>query len=282
MSKIIVALDFSESSLNAFLHGLSVARHCGCDVELVWVKKSATEKDVFDPKGDADKEVIKKFEELISQYGHELPENKITYKIRSGKVYKEIADAGKEAKAMMIITGTHGASVFVEFWIGSNANRILSLSSCPVITIRAGLNVETPLKRILLPIDSTSETRQKATFTGFLAKKHNAEVYILRMNTSTLKDMKQQIDFYAKQVSEYLEEDGVKCIHDSIQVENFADDMINYAKKINANLISVMKNQESSTSNLWMGPYTQQIVNRSPIPVLVIHSKETIHGGAEF
>ncbi|MEI6898748.1 MAG: universal stress protein [Bacteroidota bacterium] len=282
MSKIIVAIDFSESSFNAFLHGLSVARHCGCDVELLWVKKSATEKDVFDLKGDAEKEVTKKFEELIQKHSHELPNNKITYKIRSGKVYKEVADAGKEANAMMIITGTHGASVFTEFWIGSNANRIISLSSCPVVTIRAGVDVETPLKRILLPIDSTSETRQKATFTGFLAKKHKAEVYIVRMNTSSIKDMKQQIDLYAKQVGGYLEDEGVKCIHDSIQVENFTSDMINYAKKINANLISVMKNQESSASNLRMGPYTQQIVNISPIPVLVIHSKETVHGGAEF
>ena len=114
MSKIIVAIDFSESSFNAFLHGLSVARHCECDVELLWVKKSATEKDVFDLKDDAEKEVTKKFKELIQQHSHELPSNKITYKIRSGKVYKEVADAAKESNATMIITGTHGASVFVE------------------------------------------------------------------------------------------------------------------------------------------------------------------------
>ena len=282
MSKIIAAVDFSESSLNAFLHALSVAKHCESDIELIWVKKSASEKDVFDPKLDPDKEVIKKFEEMISKYGAELPYNKITMKIRSGKVFKEITDEAKETDAMMIIAGTHGASVFVEFWIGSNANRIISLAPCPVVTIRAGLDVDRPLKRILLPIDSSMETRQKATFTGYLARQHNAEIEILSMYTSNLKDVKMQVDKYARQVADFFDKEGVKWNLNGIKVDNFAIDMIDHAKKVNANMISIMKNQESSASNLWMGPYTQQIVNLSPIPVLVIHSKDTLKSGAEF
>jgi nucleotide-binding universal stress UspA family protein len=282
MSKIIVATDFAESSHNAFLHALSLAKNCASDLCLVWVKKSPSEKDKFDSRSEPVKEVTAQFEAIIAKYGQELPGNKITYKIRTGKVYKEIVDEANESEAMMIIAGTHGASVFLEFWIGSNANRIVSLSHCPVITIRAGIDIDRPLKRILLPIDSTPETRQKASFTGYLAKKHHAEILILSMYTTTLRDVKMKVDLYARQVAEYLEKDGVKCSLDGLKVENFADDMIGYANKMNANLISVMKDQESSASNLWMGPNTQQIVNRSPLPVLVIHSKDTSKGGLGF
>ena len=163
MNNIVVAVDFSQSSLNAFLHALSIAQNCKTDLDLVWVRKSAEEKDKFDAESDPTKEVKLHFDELISKYQPELPGNKITCKIRTGKVYKEITDEAKESKAMLVVAGTHGASVFVEFWIGSNANRIVSLSPCPVITIREGIDINRPLARIVCPIDSTSETRQKAT-----------------------------------------------------------------------------------------------------------------------
>ena len=282
MSQIIVATDFSESSHNAFLHALSLAKHCESDLSLVWVKKSASEKDKFDQKSEPVKKVTSQFEELILKYGAELPNNKITYKVRTGKVYKEIVDEAKESDALMIVAGTHGASVFVEFWIGSNANRIVSLSHCPVITIRAGIDVERPLKRIVMPIDGTMETRQKASFSGYLAQTHNAEICILSMYTSSLKEIKMKVDRYARQVADYFEKEGVKYIQDGIAVENFADNIIDYAKQNNANLIAVMKDQEYSASNFWMGPNTQQIVNRSPIPVLVIRSKDTLSGGSGF
>jgi nucleotide-binding universal stress UspA family protein len=282
MSKIIVAVDFSDSSMNAFHHALSVAKTCESDLSMIWVMKSASEKDKFDPKADPIKEVKAHFEELIAKYSPELPKNQITYKIRSGKVYQEISDEARESEAMLIIAGAHGASVFVEFWIGSNANRIISLAPCPVITIRAGIDVERPLNRIVLPIDSTMETRQKAPFTGYLAKKHNATIHIVSMYTSGLRDVRMKVDRYAEQVAGYFEKEGVMYEIDSLKAENFADTMIGYAKKINANLISIMKDQESSASNLWMGPNTQQIVNRSPIPVLVIQSKDTLKAGLGF
>jgi len=282
MSKIIVATDFSESSHNAFLHALSVAKHCKSDLCMVWVKKSDIEKDKFDPKSDPVKQVKSQFDELISRYGPELGKNSISYKIRTGKIYKEVADEARESEAMMIIAGTHGASVFVEFWIGSNANRIISLAPCPVITIRAGIDAERPLKKIVMPIDSTMETRQKASFTGYLAKRHDAEVHILSMYASGLRDIRKKVDLYSQQVGGYYDKEGVKYTIEGIKADNFAETIIGYSAKISANLISVMKDQEYTASNLWMGPYTQQIVNHSQVPVLVIQSKETLAAGLGF
>jgi nucleotide-binding universal stress UspA family protein len=282
MSTIVVAIDFSESSINAFLHALSIAQVCKTDLDLLWVRKSAEEKDKFDTGGDPTKEVQVQFEGLIAKYQPDLRENKISYKIRTGKVYKEIADEARESRAMMVVTGTHGASVFVEFWIGSNANRIVSLSPCPVITIRSGIDIRRPLSVIVLPIDSSTETRQKATFTGYLAKKHNALVHILSLYSTKVKAIRRNVDSYSEQVAKYLEEEGVKYLITSKEVDNLADGMIEYAKSVDANLISIMTQQETNTINLWMGPYAQQTINRSPIPVLSVRPKETLAAGLGF
>ncbi|TRZ75826.1 MAG: universal stress protein [Bacteroidetes bacterium] len=282
MNTIVVAVDFSESSINAFLHALSIAQKCKTDLDLVWVRKSAEEKDKFDSGGDPTKEVIVQFTDLIAKYQPELPGNKISYKIRTGRVYKEIADEAKESKAMLVVTGTHGASVFVEFWIGSNANRIVSLAPCPVLTIRSGIDVRRPLSKIVLPMDSTTETRQKATFTGYLAKKHDAEVHILSLYSTKVKAVRRNVDTYSEQVAKYFDEEGVKYLITSKETDNISDGMIEYAKSVDANLLSIMTQQESSTANLWMGPFAQRTVNRSPIPVLCIRPKETLAAGLGF
>jgi len=282
MNNIVVAIDFSESSINAFLHALSIAQKCNTNLDLVWVRKSAEEKDKFDTGGDPSKEVKNQFIELIAKYQPELPGSKISYKIRTGKVYKEITDEARESKAMLVVTGTHGASVFVEFWIGSNANRIVSLSPCPVITIRSGIDIHRPLTRIVLPIDSTTETRQKATFTGYLAKKHDAQIHILSLYSAKSKAIRRNVDSYSEQVGKYFKEEGIKYLITSMEADNIADSMINYGNSVDANLISIMTQQESSASNLWMGPYAQQTVNRSPLPVLCIKPKETLAAGLGF
>ena len=156
MGKILSAIDFSDCSINAFLHALSIAQKCKCDLEMIWVNKPDSQKEKYiEPKVDLAADVKKKLEDLVEKYQPVLPDGKLTYKIRKGKVYKEMATEAKTQKAMLVVAGTHGASGFEEFWIGSNANRIVSACECPVITIRGGINVKRNLERIVLPSDST-------------------------------------------------------------------------------------------------------------------------------
>jgi nucleotide-binding universal stress UspA family protein len=265
------------------LHALSIAEHCNGELILVWVEKGLNEKEKYidkasNPSGD----VSKAFDELIAKYQPQHPGVKISWKIRKGKIYKEVTEEAKTLKAMMIITGTHGASGFEEFWIGSNANKIVSASQCPVITIRGGINIQRPLERIVLPIDSAEETRQKASFTGYLAKQHNATVHILKLYTSQLKTMRHRVDIYAVQVASHFEEEQVAHLTDHMECDNISDATIEYAKKIDANLIAIMTEQETTASNIFLGPYAHQMVNHSPFPVLSIHARNTTATGAGF
>lgn len=283
MNKIVVAIDFSDCSINAFIHALSIAQHCDGELILLWVEKAASEKEKFAEKAQKSfKNVEEAFEDLVGRYQPDFPDVKITWKIRKGKIYKEVTAEAKSLGAMLIVTGTHGASGFEEFWIGSNANKIVSSSYCPVITIRGGISIQRPLTRIVFPIDSAEETRQKATFVSYLAKRHSATVYVVKMYTTKLKTIRQNIDLYAGQVIRYFDDEKVPYKMEHVECENIADATIEYAKKIDANLISIMTEQETTTANIVLGPYAHQIVNHSPIPVLSIHPKETLATGQGF
>jgi len=86
--------------------------------------------------------------------------------------------------------------------------------------------------------------------------------------------IRQNVDFYASQVAHFFEQEGIVYRMDSLEATNLADAMISYAREVEANLIAIMTEQETTTSNLWMGPFAQQVVNHSPIPVLSMHSRE--------
>lgn len=277
MKKILVAIDFLDCSVNALAHAVSIAESAGADIELVWVNMPDNSKEIY--KLDEESmlvEVDKRFKGLIKEYSPEMGTGKMSYKIRKGKVYKEIIHEAEDTNADLIIVGTHGASGFEEFWIGSNANKIVSATNKPIITIRGGIDINRSLRKIVLPLDSTVETRQKLPFTTELAKLCGAEIFVLSVYTTKVSQIRYRVDTYTDQVIEYLEEEGVKYTRDAIDAENLSRSAIGYAERVEANLIAIMTEQERRTSNLWLGPYAQQMVNHSPFPVLSIHPKELI------
>jgi len=275
MRPIIVPIDFSDCSINAFMHALSIAKRSELDLVLVWVKKPDENQVPFlDHSGDPKMAVEAEFKKIIAKYQPELPASKIDFRIREGKVNKEIVQEAYDSAAFLIVVGTHGISGFEEFWIGSNAQKLVSESPCPIITIRGGIQISKELTRIVMPIDSTIETRQKVPFTSLIAKLFAAEVHILVLYTSKVQAERLQVEEYAEQAAKYLHENKLKFVIETVEVKDLVEDVIDYAKLADANLISIMSEMVKSTKNLWLGSYAHQMVNHCPIPVLTIHIKD--------
>ncbi|MEI6577611.1 MAG: universal stress protein [Bacteroidota bacterium] len=275
MRPIIVPIDFSDCSINALLHALSIAKHSELDIVMVWVKKPEENQVAFiESAGDPITAVETEFKKLIAKYQPDLPASKLEYKIRTGKINKEIIQEAYDSAAFLIVVGTHGISGFEEFWIGSNAQKLVSEAPCPIITIRGGINIGKELKRIVMPIDATIETRQKVPFTSLIAKLFQAEVHILLLYTSKVQAERRQVDEYAEQAAKYLHENKIKFVIETVEVKDLVDEVLAYAKQIDAGLIATMSEMLKTTKNLWLGSYAHQMVNHSPIPVLTIHIKD--------
>lgn len=281
MKKILAAIDFSECSLNALHHAIDLAKKHEADLTMVWVNpetfKFITDSNRVDEDISNARSV---FEGLWKQYHSELPRNEFRYLIKKGQIYEQIVKAAIEEDADIIIAGTHGVSGFREFWMGSNAFRLIMASTVPVLTVREKSGIGTSLQRIVLPIDSTLETRQKNEITASFAKVFDAEVHVLALYTSSIDDMKRIVDSYAKETIKYLQDSGVKCALVEREGSNITNMTLDYAHEVDANLIVIMTEQEIKTVNLWMGTYARQMINHSKIPVLSVKPKEFIKSGA--
>ena len=270
---IIVAMDFSEGAIDALKFAIVTANAIHANIMMVWVDKKKLSSTVYSNASDPRLEVKKRFEHLIAENTDEFTGGKFLYKMRNGRVFKEVTNQAKYHDAYMIIAGTHGTSGFDEFWMGSNAYKVVAHAECPVLTLRNFDGLNKNISKILLPIDSTRETRQKVSFTCFLAKQLDAEVVVLSVYSSKVDTIKMLVDNYAQQAAKYCEENEVKFSLDSIEAENITNCTIEFAKDNNIDIISIMTDQESAPMNLFLGPYAQQMVNHSPIPVLSIRSK---------
>lgn len=270
---IIVAMDFSEGAMGALNFAISAANVMQANIMMVWVDKKKVLNTVYSNSSDPRLEVKKRFERLIEKYSDSLTGGKFLFKMRNGKVYKEVSNQAKYHDADLIIAGTHGTSGFDEFWMGSNAYKLVAHAQCPVITLRSFESEKKKISKILLPIDSTRQTRQKISFTSYLARIFDAELVILSLYSSKVDTIRTLVDDYSAQAAKYCEKNKVKYSVDSVEVVNITDSTVNYAKENSIDIISIMTDQESAPINLLLGPYAQQMVNHSPIPVLSIRPK---------
>jgi nucleotide-binding universal stress UspA family protein len=239
---------------------------------MIWVDNQSTSESVFSGIGtELRKEAKNNFIELQEKYKDHFPTGKLKYKLRKGKVYFEVAQQAKAMNADLIITGTHGITGYEEYWIGSNAYRIVTSAPCPVITIRQQYELRNVIKQIVLPIDNTKKTQQKVPVTVRLAKMFDAQIHLLALYSTRLKSIRNKVDSSSNHVKKILKQEGIKCVCESIFADNVTQATIEYTEKVNAELIAIMTEQETTASNILLGEYAQQMVYNSPVPVLLIH-----------
>jgi nucleotide-binding universal stress UspA family protein len=53
-----------------------------------------------------------------------------------GSAHEQIIRAAKSRKADMIVIGTHGRTGLSKLFLGSIAGKVVSLATCPVMTVR--------------------------------------------------------------------------------------------------------------------------------------------------
>lgn len=272
MKQLLVAFDFSKNALKTLDYALMVANKIGAELNIVWVDASNTPDNVINIDHELRIETKKLFDEIIPAYEPKLHNGKINLILRKGKVYSEVAMAAKMIGADLIFSGTHGVSGFEQYWIGSNAYRIVAHAPCPVITIRGDYEIKKEIQRILLPLDSTPETRNKLPLAAKLAESFGAEVHLQLLYNSPVKVVRMRMKTYANEAVKCLSEKNIKYVLKESEADNLVRTILDYADSSNADMILIMTEQGGTSGNVFLGPYAQQLINNALIPVLSLQS----------
>jgi nucleotide-binding universal stress UspA family protein len=276
MKNFVVPIDFSVESLNGLKMALLFSKKARINIQMINIlhKSSETDKSGMEEEQKAAEE---KFNALIEEYKPELEnDSTLGYVIGRGRIFQEVVNLAEQLPDSLITASTHGASGFQEAFIGSNAFRIISSTSTPVITLRKQICPDA-IRKIVMPIDLSVDSRQKVPYTTELACLLGAEVHVVGVQTLKGLINRRKIRNYMSQVAAYVELKAV-CETNEVFGDNVAELVTNYASTVKADLISITTERPSGI-DLIIGNTVHHILNRSEVPVLCLTPKNIRKSG---
>jgi nucleotide-binding universal stress UspA family protein len=273
---ILIPIDFSSASESAVEYEVYLAKLFPADILLLHVLEGFHKypPDWFNNKNEFpdDKLIQKKASEKLGECAKNITKKHgVSLKsiLAKGNPANKIAETVEEHSIDLIVMGTHGTSGFEEFFVGHTAHKVVNISPCPVITIREGFKVS-GIKSIVLPIDESLHSRQKVNHVVAIASKCKSVVHILGIIQSSDKLDVAKFNIKINAVEKAMKKAGLSCVSKIVKGNHIALEAMNYAEKVNADLLAIMTDHESDMSGSFMGAFAHQIVNHSKVPVLSI------------
>lgn len=154
MGPVLVAVDFSEASLEALGLGIVLASHFRRKLVVVhvihWFKDNpgsfrnvANEGLILDDLKRAFNDVRRG--PIVKGLSGVQPDP--TYCVRRGVPVKEILVAIQETNARLVVMGTHGRKGLTRALMGSVAEGVSRRAPCPVLTCRQRRTASNPVKK---------------------------------------------------------------------------------------------------------------------------------------
>jgi nucleotide-binding universal stress UspA family protein len=142
IKRILHATDFSKASARALQEAVKLATENSARLLVVHV----IEPTPYVAGGEFGAEIYMKLEDAakrnaqssMSRLMQRLKKSKIKAEslLLRGAAHEQIVKAAKSRKADIVVIGTHGRSGLSKLFLGSVAGKVVSLATCPVMTVR--------------------------------------------------------------------------------------------------------------------------------------------------
>jgi nucleotide-binding universal stress UspA family protein len=269
---VLVPTDFTEVANYAIDHAAGIAKQLNGKVALLHVINKETKAYLKKEKltDDAISEKLKAIASTVEKK-HNV---KLDYIAEEGSIFTTIAKVTSDIGARIIVMGTHG-KLGVQHLIGSFALKVIESSPVPVIVVQEK-DFGKGYKNIILPVDETSESKQKVNWAIHIAKIFNSTIHLFGIKYSDEFQMN-EVERNMSQIMNILSKNGIKYT-DKISTDthsNFGKSLNVYSDQINADLIMIMTNPHQLLPSFILSPWAEQVIfNLSKIPAMCINPIE--------
>ena len=202
-----------------------------------------------------------------------------------GRTCEVILQACVRHQADLLVLGVHGVHRGVEhLLIGSNTEKIMLSSNCPILTVGAhvltGFDIKLHLTEILLFSDFTPESASAAPYALFLAKEFGVPVDVCQLLPAVAEEddevRTRLADEYCESVTHVLGNGSSEWCLPAFQLERGMelDQIIDRAEAQNAGIIVLGAHTESAIGRHLHSSFAYQVLGRATCPVLTIRHRE--------
>ena len=270
---VVVPWDFTEKAEYALAHAAKISKMINARVHLLHIIDRRIKTAEFKKKEDRMKQ--------WAQYGNEEYGVEVAVALIPGSIFKAIAEYVNEEGASLVVMGTHGMKGMQKL-TGSWALKVLVGSKVPFIVIQDKPKDMEKYQNIVFPVDFRTENKEKLKMTIFMGKYFESKVHILKTVTtdkSLLKKTNINLNFAIK----HLMQNNIEYEIHEMKRGHLAQQTIDFAEKINADLILIMTTKNITTVDYMLGAQEQQIIaNSSKIPVCCVNPRSSFASKAQF
>ena len=132
---------------------------------------------------------------------------------------------------------------------------------------------------ILLPIDTSGHSRQKVHYAIELAKTFSAHLHVLGLIGQSDANEDEGMEIVMTQIKKLASDKNVIATSEILKdVKNRAQATIKQAEKTKSDVIVIMTDQEAEISGFFLGPYAQQVIHHSSVPVIALTPEHNTDG----
>ena len=250
---IIIPIDFSVISKNAFVYGQDIANHYSQSIHVIHVTPSIGAQFGFTDPFDIKTKNIRKFVEQNTISNH----LKITTELVKGNILNGIIKSAQKVDTDFIVMGTTGKTN--NAFLGS-ISRKLSLNDLYPTFLIPDTSKFTPFSRVVFAGHINTQNQklvEKLSESELFSK---SEISIVEVQT------KQNTEF-----REISSKKSKKYWNILIQDEDVVSGLITFLKKNNADLLIMYKPSKPFWQTTFRKSMTKKIHNEIKIPLLLLH-----------
>lgn len=275
MNKILVPYDFSDVAKHALDFAAQIARKSKAEsLTLINIIEQPTPSD-FKTMGVSDPDPMEniwvkrmidnaeaRMEELMADEA--FKDISLNYKISMGNPFRELDEEIGTQGIELVVMGTSGASGIEEFFVGSNAERMVRYSKAPVITVGAAATLE-DVNDIVFASNFHEVSEAFISHVKGLQEIFGAKLRLVKVNTpasftTTRQDKQLMEEFIAKY-------DLKDCTYETYNYSNEEDGVLAYAEDVSADLIAIGTKQRKGIGHFIAGSIAEDVVNHATVPV---------------
>jgi nucleotide-binding universal stress UspA family protein len=277
MKKILVPCDFSDQAVQAFKFAIELAEQSKGEIILLNViEVPVMHETVIMPTlyfeeayfKDMRAASQKKFEKMKEKWDKEGVT--VSTFVEFGPTTVTIRDFIKKKKIDLIVMGTHGATGFREFLIGSNTEKIVRTSDVPVIVLKKSVKVSS-IKNIVLPNNLVEEQEDLTMHVKELQNFFKATLHIVYINTPAEFNRdsitKKRLSDFAKR---YMIKNFTLNIFNDIDQE---EGVRNFTREIKGDMVLMGTHGRRGLNHFMTGSIAEDIANHIECPIWTMKIK---------
>lgn len=297
IKKILFPTDFSRCADQAMQHALYLSLKYQAELHML---HAVTLHGLENRKEIENYQNIEKAYELFEKSSHDQMKNSIEMHKAEKLPIKKVLERGISPAPVileyaekndidLIIMGTHGRRGLGHMFLGSVAEEIVRMATCPVLTIREQkepIPAES-LKNILVPLDFSGDSKLVIKYAIPLAESYQAKLQLLHVveqvihpsyyttGKTSIFDFNPDIIKKSKQIMQkYLDELKGQNIKSEFHViEGRATrDIIKFVENHEIDMIVIPTHGLTGIEHLLIGSVAEKVVRMAPCKVLTIKS----------